>query len=231
MFPIQNLSVHLFQGDFRLNDQLEAFEKQIIARKEQLNLTKNKIENLKASMIGEFKQIFPQYIDRQLISIIESNANIINEIPEEKLDKFRKDVLVAKENSIKRIIDELSKSVEWYSCEKRGMDIGGGLWKIIKSIEKEFLPIFSELDLKARGRSVFGGSDLTPLNLDDFESIELKRLNEDLINILEDYCGKEDGLKELQNNIAKKKALDRWKNTSKDSDEKFVQSSKYQLDY
>ena len=67
--------------------------------------------------------------------------------------------------------------------------------------------------------------------MDDFESIELKRLNEDLINILEDYCGKEDGLKELQNNIAKKKALDRWKNTSKDSDEKFVQSSKYQLDY
>jgi hypothetical protein len=30
---------------------------------------------------------------------------------------------------------------------------------------------------------------------------------------LEDYCGKEDGLKELENNIAKKKALDRWENS------------------
>ena len=107
MFLIYNLLIHLFQEDCPLIDNLEATEKQIIARKEQLNLTKSKIEILKESIIGEFQQLFPQYIDIRLISIVEHNADTINEIPAEKLDEFKKAVLVAKENSIKRVIDEL----------------------------------------------------------------------------------------------------------------------------
>jgi len=212
MFLIYNLLIHLFQEDCPLIDNLEATEKQIIARKEQLNLTKSKIESLKESIIGEFQQLFPQYIDRRLISIVEHNADTINEIPAEKLDEFKKAVLVAKENSIKRVIDELSKAQEWLSCEKSGIGIGGRLWQIIKSIEKEFLPIFSELNLEGRGASAFGSSDLTPISLDDFQSDDLKQLNTELTRVLEDFCGKENGLKELQHNIAKKKALERWGN-------------------
>lgn len=214
-----------------MSDNIGAFEKQIIARKEQLNLSKSKVERLKVSIIEELQQIFPRYIERQLISIVEYNANTINEIPAEKLDEFKKAVSVAKENAIKRVIDELSKSQEWFSREKRGIGIGGKLWQIIKSIEKEFLPIFSELNLKGRGLSVFGSSDLAPINLDAFQSDELKQLNEELTKILEDYCGKEDGLKELQNKIARKKALEKWKNTFKDRDDNVVHDSKYQLDY
>ena len=55
-------------------------------------------------------------------------------------------------------------------------------------------------------------SDLTPLNLDAFQSDELQRLNEELIKILEDYCGKEDGLKQLQNSFSENKAVERWQN-------------------
>ena len=210
MFLIYNLLVHLFQEDCPLIDNLEATEKQIIARKEQLNLTKSKIVTLKESIIEELQQLFPQYVDRQLISIVEHNADTINEIPAEKLDKFKKDVLVAKVNAIKRVIDELSQAQDWLSCEKSGIGIGGRLWQIIKSIEKEFLPIFSELNLKGRGASAFGSSDLTPISLDDFQSDDLKQLNIELTRVLEDFCGKENGLKELQHNIAKKKALERW---------------------
>jgi len=202
-----------------------------MARKEQVNLTKHKIEILRESIIAEFQHIFSSYIDAKMISIIKYNADIINEIPAEKLAEFKKAVLVAKENSIKRVIDEISESQDWFSCEKRGIDIGGGLWRNIKSIEKEFLPLFNDLNLKRKGASVLGATDLTPLNLDAFQSKELQRLNDELNKILEDYCSKEDSLKELQNSFIEKKAVERWQNTGNDKDNNFVQGSKYQLDY
>ncbi len=152
-------------------------------------------------------------MDAQIISIVKYNANIINEIPAEKLAEFKKAVSVAKENSVKRVIDELSESQDWFSCEKRGIDIGGGLWRNIKSLEKEFLPLFNDLNLKRSGTSVLGATDLTPLNLDTFQSKELQRLNEELLKILEDYCSKEDSLKELQNGFSENKAVEKWQNT------------------
>jgi len=136
MFPISSLLVHLFQEDLLLSNT-ETFDKQIMARKEQLKLTKLKVEGLKESIITKLEPIFPSYIDGQIISIVKFNANIINEIPKEKLVEFKKAVSVAKENAIKRVLGELSESKDWFSCEKRGIDIGGGLWHIIKSIEKE----------------------------------------------------------------------------------------------
>ncbi len=202
-----------------------------MARKEQVNLTKHKIEILRESIIDEFRHIFSSYIDAKMISIIKYNADIINEIPAEKLTEFKKAVLVAKENSIKRVIDEISESQDWFSCEKRGIDIGGGLWRNIKSIEKEFLPLFNDLNLKRKGASVLGATDLTPLNLDAFQSKELLRLNDELNKILEDYCSKEDSLKELQNSFIEKKAVEKWQNTGNDRDEKSITSSKNQLDY
>ncbi len=183
-----------------------------MARKEQLNLTKRKVEGLKESIIVVLQHLFPLYVDTQIISSIKHNANIVNEIPVEKLDEFKKAVLIAKDNSIKRVLDELLESQEWFSCEKRGIDIGGGLWYIIKSIEKEFLPLFRDLKFKKRGASVMGATDLTPLNLAAFESEELQRLNQELIKILEDYCGKVDSLKDLQNNFTENKAVERWQN-------------------
>ncbi len=202
-----------------------------MARKEQVNLTKHKIEILRESIIAEFQHIFSSYIDAKMISIIKYNADIINEIPAEKLTEFKKAVLVAKENSIKRVIDEISESQDWFSCEKRGIDIGGGLWRNIKSIEKEFLPLFNDLNLKRKGASVLGATDLTPLNLDAFQSKELLRLNDELNKILEDYCSKEDSLKELQNSFTEKKAVERWQNTDNDRDDKSITSSRNQLDY
>jgi len=206
-------------------------DKQIMARKEQVNITKRKIESLRESIIDEFRNILSSYIDAKIISIIKYNANIINEIPAEKLTEFKKAVLVAKENSIKRVIDELSESQDWFSCEKRGIDLGGGLWRNIKSIEKEFLPLFNDLNLKRKGASVLGATDLTPLNLDAFQSKELLRLNDELLKILEDYCSKEDSLKQLQNSFTENKAIERWQNTGNDKDEKFITSSRNQLDY
>ncbi len=202
-----------------------------MARKEQVNLTKHKIEILRESIIDEFRHIFSSYIDAKMISIIKYNASIINEIPAEKLTEFKKAVLVAKENSIKRVIDEISESQDWFSCEKRGIDIGGGLWRNIKSIEKEFLPLFNDLNLKRKGASVLGATDLTPLNLDAFQSKELLRLNDELNKILEDYCSKEDSLKELQNSFIEKKAVERWQNTGNDRDDKSITSSRNQLNY
>ncbi len=192
--------------------ETDTFDKQIIARKEQLNLTKRKVEGLKESIIVELQHLFPLYVDTQIIASIKHNANIINEIPAEKLAEFKKAVLIAKENSIKRVLNELLESQEWFSCEKRGIDVGGGLWHIIKSIEKEFKPLFSDLKFKKRGASVMGATDLTPLNLAAFESEELEQLNHELIKILEDYCGKKDSLKQLQNGFTENKALDRWEN-------------------
>jgi len=96
--------------------------------------------------------------------------------------------------------------------KKRGIDVGGGLWYIIKSIEKEFLPLFRDLKFKKSGASVMGATDITPLNLAAFESEELERLNHELIKILEDYCGKVDSLKDLQNSFTENKALERWQN-------------------
>jgi len=129
-----------------------------MARKEQLNLTKRKVESLKESIIMELQHLLPLYLDTQIISSIKHNANIINETPKEKLEEFKKGVSVARENALKRIMDELLASPEWFSCEKRGIDVGGGLWYIIKSIEKEFLPLFNELKFKKRGGSVMGGN-------------------------------------------------------------------------
>ena len=76
-----------------------------------------------------------------------------------------------------------------------------------------------------------GATDISPLNLSDFKSEELKRLNEDLLKILEDYCGKEEGLKQLQKSVTEEKALERWQNTGDDKQEKNIQDSKYQLGY
>ncbi len=202
-----------------------------MARKEQVNLTKRKIESLRESIIDEFRNILSSYIDAKIISIIKYNASIINEIPAEKLTEFKKAVSVAKENSVKRVIGEISESQDWFSCEKRGIDIGGGLLRNIKSIEKEFLPLFNDLNLKRKGASVLGATDLTPLNLDAFQSKELHRLNDELLKILEDYCSKEDGLKQLQTNLTEKKALERWQITSNDKDNNSVQGSRNQLDY
>ncbi len=193
--------------------ETDTFDKQIMARKEQLNLTKRKVEGLKESIIGEFQYLFPLFVDTQIISSIKHNANIVNEIPAEKLAEFKKAVLIAKENAIKRVLGELLESQEWFSCEKRGIDVGGGLWHIVKSIEKEFQPLFSDLEFKKRGASVMGATDLTPLNLAAFESEEIERLNHELIKILEDYCGKIDSLKQLENGFTENKALDRWQNT------------------
>jgi len=211
MFPISSLLVHLLQEDLLLI-KTDAFDKQIMARKEQLNLTKRKVEGLKESIMAELHHLFPLYVDTQIISSIKHNANIVNEIPAEKLADFKKAVLIAKENAIKRVLDELLESQEWFSCEKRGVDVGGGLWHIIKSIEKEFLPLFRDLKFKKRGASVMGATDLTPLNLAAFESEELQRLNQELIKILEDYCGKVDSLKDLQNRFTENKAVERWQN-------------------
>ena len=202
-----------------------------MARKEQLSLTKRKAENLKESIIVELQHIFPLYVDTQIISCIKHNANIVNEIPAEKLAEFKKGVLVAKENAIKRVMDELLESQEWFSCEKRGIDVGGGLWYVIKSIEKEFLPLFRDLKFKKRGASVMGATDITPLNLAALQSEELQQLNQELIKILEDYCGKLDSLKELQNSFTENKALERWQNTGNDKDNNSVRDPKHQLDY
>ena len=207
------------------------FDKQIMARKEQVDLTKRRVESLKESIIAELQHLFPSYIDAQIISIVKYNANIINEIPAKKLAEFKKAVSVAKENATKRVIDELSESQDWFSCEKRGIDIGGGLWRIIKSIEKEFLPLFIDLNIKRSGTSVMGVTDLTPLNLDALKSEELKRFNEELIKILEDYCSKEESLKQLQNGFSENEAVERWQNTGNDRDSNSAQGSKYQLDY
>jgi len=202
-----------------------------MARKEQLSLTKRKAENLKESIIVELQHIFPLYVDTQIISCIKHNANIVNEIPAEKLAEFKKGVLVAKENAIKRVMDELLESQEWFSCEKRGIDVGGGLWYVIKSIEKEFLPLFRDLKFKKRGASVMGATDITPLNLAALQSEELQQLNQELIKILEDYCGKVDSLKDLQNSFTENKALDRWQNTGNDKDNNSVHDPKHQLNY
>jgi len=59
---------------------------------------------------------------------------------------------------------------------------------------------------------VMGATDLTPLNLAAFESEELEQLNHELIKILEDYCGKKDSLKDLENSFIENKALVRWEN-------------------
>jgi len=211
MSPISSLLVHLLQEDLLLI-KTDTFDKQIMARKEQLNLTKRKIEGLKESIMVELQHLFPLYVDAQILACIKHNANIINEIPAEKLAEFKKAVLIAKENAIKRVLDELLESQEWFSCEKRGIDVGGGLWHIIKSIEKEFQPLFSDLKFKKRGVSVMGATDLTPLNLEALQSEELQRLNHELIKILEDYCGKKDSLKQLQNGFTENKALERWQN-------------------
>jgi len=209
----------------------DIFDKQIIARKEQLNLTIRKVEGLKESIMVELQHLLPLFVDIQIISSIKHNANIVNEIPAEKLVEFKKAVLIAKENAIKRVLDELLESQEWFSCEKRGIDVGGGLWYILKSIEKEFVPLFRDLKFKKRGASVMGATDLTPLNLAAFESEELHRHNQELINILEDYCGKIDSLKALQNSFTENKALERWKNTGNNKDIDNVHGSRYQLDY
>lgn len=211
MFPNSSLLVHLFQEDLLLIET-DTFDKQIMARKEQLSLTKRKVESLKESIMAELQHLFPLYVDTQIISSIKHNANIINEIPAEKLAEFKKGVLVAKENAIKRVMDELLESQEWFSCEKRGVDVGGGLWYVIKSIEKEFQPLFSDLKFKKRGASVMGATDITPLNIAALQSEELEQLNQELIKILEDYCGKVDSLKQLQNSFLENKALERWQN-------------------
>jgi len=122
MFLISSLLVHLLQEDLLLIET-DTFDKQIMARKERLNLTKRKVEGLKESIMVELQDLFPLYVDTQIISSIKHNANIINEIPAEKLAEFKKAVLIAKENSIKRVMDELLKSPEWFSCEKRGIDV------------------------------------------------------------------------------------------------------------
>jgi len=230
MFPISSLLVHLLQEDLLLIET-DTFDKQIVAREEQLRLTKRKVEGLKESIIVELQHLFPLYVDTQIISSIKHNAKIVNEIPAEKLAEFKKAVLIAKENAIKRVLDELLESQEWLSCEKRGIDVGGGLWHIIKSIEKEFLPLFRDLKFKKRGASVMGFTDLTPLNLAAFESEELEQLNHELIKILEDYCGKKDSLNDLQNSFTENKALERWKNTGNDVVEKSIPPSRYSLPY
>ena len=175
-------------------------------------MTKRKVDRIKESIMEEFQHIFPSYVDAQIISTVKHNADIINETPAEKLDEFKKSVSVAKERAIKRVTDELSESQDWFSCEKRGIDVGGGLWHIIKSIEKEFRPIFNDLKLRSSGSSVMGATDLMPLNLDAFQSEGLRQLNGELIKILEDYCSKEEGLKQLQNSFSEKKAVERWQN-------------------
>jgi len=230
MFPNSSLLVHLFQEALLLIET-DIFDKQIMARKEQLNLTKRKVEGLKESIMVELQHLLPLFVDTQIISSIKHNANIVNEIPAEKLSEFKKGVLVAKENAIKRVLDELLESQEWFSCEKRGIDVGGGLWYILKSIEKEFLPLFSDLKFKKRGASVMGATDLTPLNLAALQSEDLERLNQELVRILEDYCGKVESLKGLQNSFTENKAVDRWKNTGNNNDNDNVHDSRFQLDY
>ncbi len=211
MYLISSRLPHLYQEDFLLI-KTNSFENQIVARKEQLNMTKRKVDRIKESIMEEFQHTFPSYVDAKIISTVKHNADIINETPAEKLDEFKKSVSVAKERAIKRVTDELSESQDWFSCEKRGIDVGGGLWHIIKSIEKEFRPIFNDLKLRSSGSSVMGATDLMPLNLDAFQSEGLRQLNGELIKILEDYCSKEEGLKELQNSFSEKKAVERWQN-------------------
>jgi len=76
-----------------------------------------------------------------------------------------------------------------------------------------------------------GVTDLTPLNLDALKSEELKQFNDELIKILEDYCSKEESLKQLQNGFLENEAVERWQNTGNDRDSNSAQGSKYQLDY
>jgi len=211
MYLISSRLVHLYPEDFLLIET-NSFEKQIVARKEQLNMTKHKVDRIKESIMEEFQKILPSYVDAQIISTVKHNADIINKTPAEKLDEFKKSVSVTKERSIKRVTDELSESPGWFSCEKRGIDVGGGLWPIIKSIEKEFRPLFNDLKLRSSGSSVMGATDLMPLNLDAFKSEGLRQLNGELIKILEDYCSKEEGLKQLQNSFSEKIAVERWQN-------------------
>jgi len=76
-----------------------------------------------------------------------------------------------------------------------------------------------------------GATDITPLNLAALQSEELQQLNQELIKILEDYCGKVDSLKDLQNSFTENKALDRWQNTGNDKDNNSVHDPKHQLNY
>jgi len=73
--------------------------------------------------------------------------------------------------------------------------------------------------------------DLTPLNLDALKSEELKQFNDELIKILEDYCSKEESLKQLQNGFSENEAVERWQNTGNDVDNNSVQDSRFQLGY
>jgi len=61
------------------------------------------VEGLKESIMVELQHLLPLFVDTQIISSVKHNANIVNEIPAEKLVEFKKAVLIAKENAIKPI--------------------------------------------------------------------------------------------------------------------------------
>ncbi len=66
MFLISSLSLHLFQEDLLLI-KADYSDKQIMARKEQLSLTKRKVEGLKESIIATLQYLLPEFVDAQII--------------------------------------------------------------------------------------------------------------------------------------------------------------------
>ena len=166
------------------------------------------LENIKRAILTELGGSLPAMIDFRIREIIEINPSLIQGVSDSQLADFKKQLAAAKEQSVKRVLDQLSVSPYWFDCGKEGqfekdrLDRGGSLFRIIQSIEDEFLPILTRSDIKRKYTSG-GKTDIFPQNIAFLPSVKLAGLAGSYEQFLSSFCESEETLATMRNSLNK----------------------------
>ena len=172
----------------------------------QMQIVENRkadLESIQRAILAELGASLPAMIDFRIREIIEVNPNLIQNASDSQLVDFKKQLVVAKEQSVKRVLDQLTASSYWFDCGKEGqfekdrLDRGGSLFRIIQSIEEEFLPILSKSDIKRKYTSG-GKTDIFPQNISFLPSVKLAGLAGNYEQFLGSFCEAEETLASLR---------------------------------
>jgi hypothetical protein len=177
------------------------------------------LERKEEEIIGELKGTMPVYLEWKVNEIMEDNADLVRQIPDERLKALKRNINEAIPKAVDDIVSRLRKSDEWLKCGDQSFlfhFIGSSpLWKVVQSIEQSLLPIFRSekfdiLDKYPVGRS----STIAPLSWNSFPEPYDKRLqalDDEYSKMMNEYCGTSRELQRLELVKKRQDTSARWK--------------------
>ncbi len=200
-------------------------ESEIQEKRKEFSDARTKLEQLKEEITTELQRVLPSYLERKVNDLIRDNHDLISNMPKDRLRRLKESIDAAIPNDVKGVIEALKASDDWVKC-RRGRShfneiLSSPLWKIIESIDRPLLPLLEAENLKI-GKASGGfqrSSSIMPVHwnwlyVPEYGPVgetKLNNLDKEYSETLNDYCGYQESIAQLEEEKRKRAASERWK--------------------